>query len=440
MTPPHDIATEQAVLASMMGNNSIIPRVKDILQPSDFYRESHKLIAKSIYTLNDPDLLLVKQELERQGILDKVGGQAYLMELVDALVVTQGIEQHAKTLKSLSDRRSIIRVCQSTYSAAMSRQEPTEELLSSLKDQIRSIEQGQHGKPWEDNLQLVKDVYRDIEDRKASGDKFVGVKTGFNHIDAACQGMEPKTTIYLIARPSIGKTALGLNIADSVAQNYEGATVFFSLESNSLALTRRRMAAKSQVYLSRIRSGNVDDSHWRAIVEAANEISGSSPIIIDHPRYKVIENLMALSESIAMDNKINLIVIDHIIRMRSQKPKQSQHLELGYVSEMLSDLAKNLNCPVLILCQLNRDIEKRTGKQYPMLSDIRESGRLEENADLVWGLWRRDKESDTARLECLKGRDTGTWTKWLRFDRYIQKFYELDDQYEGPTTATAPEV
>ena len=270
-----------------------------------------------------------------------------------------------------------------------------------------------------------------IEERAKSGNRFVGVKTGFQNIDIYMNGLEPKTTNYLIARPSMGKTALALNISDFVALNYPGKVIFFSLESGDKALTRRRLSAHSGIFLSRLRTGDVREDQWPDLIESANALSENNLIIIDRPRYKTIENLIALSESLAMESPLSLIVIDHIQRMRARKRFNNRHLELSFISEEISSLAKDLDIPILILCQLSRKVEDRAKhNQQPRLSDMKESGDLEQNADSVWGLYRKDKEDEYAHIEGLKGRDTGTWKTWLRFDRYIQKFYDCEEQYE----------
>ena len=181
----------------------------------------------------------------------------------------------------------------------------------------------------------------------------------------------------------------------------------------------------------------MEDSQWPALIEAAGTLTRNQLIIIDKPKYKYVEDFAAFCESIALRNKISLVVADHIQLMRTRERINTRKDRVDAVSEKLQDLAKNLNVPVLVLCQLNREIEKtRDGKAYPRLDHMKESGDLEQNADNVWGLWRADKGDEMARLEGLKGRDVGTWVTWLRFDRYIQRFYDTEEQYEIPAKVT----
>jgi replicative DNA helicase len=240
-------------------------------------------------------------------------------------------------------------------------------------------------------------------------------------------GLEPSTVTGLIARPSMGKTALALNIAENVAaEDKEKRVLFFSLESNVMALMRRRVSAQSYVLLSRIRSGDINDMEWGKIINAMNHL-GDNLFIFDSPKFKRIEDLYAMAETMALESKLSLIVIDHIQKMTTSLKTYSRHNEISTISNKITSLAKDLKVPVLVLCQLNREAEKRVGKEKkPRLSDIRESGDIEQDFDNVIGLYRESKEAEYANVECLKGRDTGTWETVLKFNRFIQKFYDCD--------------
>ena len=432
MTPrilPHSIESEQALLGACFFRPEIIPQARASVQPDDFYREAHGLIFEALCELGKAaDFLSVTEWLRSKGRFEKVGGQGFIAEVAECVSTSAGWSFHVEVLRDKATRRAGIRACERAAEAFFGIEDPAL-TLSDLKEQIRGIN-AQGGKAYRDNQELVTAVWKDIERRSECGDRLVGVPTGFHGIDDKVFGLEPKTTIYLIARPSIGKTALALNIAENVG----GQVLFFSLESNGEAITRRRMAAKSKVFLWRIRTATLEDDQYPALLAAANELCESQVIVFEKPAFKTVENLTAQCESMAMDGSISLIVVDHIQRMRTRKKLQNRHLELSWISEELSTLAKNLDVPVLILCQLSREAEKRTGRdKYPRLSDMKESGDLEANADQVWGLWREDKESERARLECLKGRDVGTWISWLRFDRMTQRFTDSSD----PATSAA---
>jgi len=397
--------------------------------PTDFYREANRHICQAAFELKDNfNLVSCSEFLTKHNLLEASGGIEYLEHILEATITSAAVEFHAKTVKNYSLRRYIIKACSLAAESASELTVEPAEALSNLKIAIKDIESEQQA-DFEGNKALMNAVFKDTEERAKSGKKYIGVKTGFWNIDEHILGLEPKTTYYLIARPSMGKTALALNIAENVSQ--EGKVLFFSLESNRLALMRRRWAAHSKVYLTRIRTGNIEDSQWPDLIESADVLSKSNLVIIDRPRYKTVENLTALSQSLAIDYSLSLIVIDHIQRMRTRKKVQNRHLELSYISEEISSLANELNVPILVLSQLSRDIEKQKNPR-PRLTSIKESGDLEANADSVWGLYRKDKEAEIAELEGLKGRDTGIWKATLKFDRYIQKFYDSEDHYEVP--------
>lgn len=417
-TLPCSPESEQALLGACFLRPDIISQVRALIKPDDFYRDRHRIIYEALCDLGkSTEPTSVAEWLKSKGLSEKSGGEAFIMDLSVCVSTSAGWAYHAGVIQEQATRREIIQACAIAEDQARGLDEPGD-ILAELKDSIRSLN-SEAGKPYAETGELVMAVWHDIERRQAAGERFVGMATGFRGIDQQIYGLEPKTTIYLIARPSIGKTALALNIAD----NIKGRVAYFSLESNAEALTRRRLSAKSAVVLWRIRTAQMASDHLDDLREASTSLCDTGLIILDKPYYKTVENLTAQCESMAMDGPISLIVIDHIQRMRSRKRLQNRHLELSWISEELSTLAKTLNVPILILCQLSREIEKRqTKKQYPQLSDMKESGDLEANADQVWGLWREDKEAEYARLECLKGRDTGTWTAHFRFDRHVQRF------------------
>lgn len=428
--PPKNLEAEQAVLGAMLLNPGVIPKVRKLLNSNDFYREAHQHIAGALFQLKGKSTFLtIEGNLKSKGFLDEAGGLDYLTALVQNISTSAGVEHHCQIVKNLSVRRQIISQCSVAIDRAHNMTIPISETLSEHKGAIRGMKEGQ-GKDYLENAEQIKSGFNDIKERFEKGDFFVGIKTGIANIDTYMQGLEPKTTTYLIARPHVGKSALALNISENVAQSNQGKVVFFTLESNVNALTRRRYAAHSKVFLTRLRTGNLDDGHWRDLIESASHLSKSNMIIVDKPRYKKVENLVALTESLSMESPLSLVVIDHIQRMRSHKKFNNRHLELSYISEELSTLAHECNVPILVLSQLNRAVENRRD-QRPRLFDMKESGDLEQNADTVIGLYREDQESEFMEIDCLKGRDTGTWKTYLSFDRYSQKITDWKEPIEN---------
>ena len=423
--PPHNLEAEQSIIGAMLVNSDAIPEVMAILEPDDFYREAHKHLARAFFELKDnAGIVSISNYLKEKALFEKTGGVEYLVSIHDQVSTSGQCHYYAQIIKGLSDRRKLITQCQVTVGNAFNLTWDIEETLSSHRDSLKGFIENQGN--YRDNEELVKEVFKDIEDRSNNEYSFIGVETGFSNIDGRISGLEPKTTTYLIARPSVGKTALALNIADYVATNYPGKVLFFSLESGDKALTRRRISAHSNVFLSRLRTGDIENGQWPALIEAAQKLSENNLLIIDNPKYKVIDAMVPMAESIGQKDKISLIVIDHIQRMRCRKKTQNRHLEISYVSEEISSLANNLEVPILILCQLSREAVGMGKNRKPELAFMKESGDLEQNADNVWGLYREDNEAVEAEVIGLKGRDIGTWHTHLYFDRFIQKFRDSE--------------
>jgi len=428
--PPHDLEAEAAVLGACILNPSIVAHVRKTLNPDDFYREAHTLISEVIFDLKDKTTIItLADRLRAQGFLEKAGGNALLMDIAEHTATSAAWEYHSQIVKTKARSRRIISQCSNAIERAFSGQDEPGEILNDLKEELRHLI-SEDVAPYRQPVEVLKEIFADIEERAQSGKTEVGVKTGFKGIDFHMNGLEPRTTIYLAGRPSMGKTALALNIAENVAANYDGLVPYFTGESGDTMLMRRRVASDSTVFYSRIRSGRIDEGQWPMLVESVDNLSKTNNfIIIDKPKFKTVEHLAALCEAEALDNPISLVVIDHLHVMRTKERTQSLNHQFSVISEKLQDLAKELNAPLLILAQLSRKLEERKGdKQAPRLDDLRESGTIEQNADVVIGLYRKDKTDETLQLEGLKGRDIGLWKSYLTFNQNIQRFYDVGEE------------
>lgn len=425
---PSSVESERALLGACFLRPGISPQVRAQLQRGDFYSEIHQHVFDALCALESrADLATVSSWLRERDLLQKVGGEAAILDLAEAVPTSAGWSYHAGIVRDKAIRREIITACHLAAEQAHGIEE-SGEILSGLKSALREIESAEQSDCLS-AADLCAAVYKEMETRLETKNPYTGIKTGLGNIDTRTWGMEPSTTIYLIARPSMGKTALALNICDYVASNYE-TVIYYSLESSAKALTRRRLAARSYVPLTKLRKADMTESEWEMVTEGMNIISGSSRFIIqDAPHLKKIENLMANATSIAMDRKISLIVVDHIQLLGSRAHFASRHQEISHISSELASLAKDLKIPVLILCQLARWIEHEKVKR-PQLSAMKESGDLEQNADQVWSLYRESSEDEIAWIDCLKGRDTGTWSTKLQFRRRIQRFYDMEEGEE----------
>lgn len=423
--PPHNIEVEQAILGAMLINADCIIKLKSFLNADDFYRESHVLMFKAILEVGN-DVRLIAHKLNQDKKLEHVGGIAYISELAESISTSASIEYHAELLKDLSRRRKVIYACMAAEEQSYDLSEELNDALSTLKTDIRQI-QADRRSDYRDNKELVQAVFRDIEQRVNEDRHHVGILSGFKAIDSHLNGFEPKTLTYIIGRPSMGKTALGVNIADNMALANQGLVLFFSLEMGDEQITRRRLSAKSEIHLSNIRAGYIQESQWPNLIEAANRVSEKNILIIDRAKYKTFENLAAVVETLALEHRITSIFIDHLQLMNSRKNFNNRHLEISYVSNNLKSIAKDLDIPLIVLCQLKRDVENRKNRR-PQLSDMKESGDLEQDADIVIGIYREEKDSDIMEIAGLKGRDVGTWQDKLFFNRFIQKIYDSDNE------------
>lgn len=417
--PPHNIEAEQALIVACLINPGVIPQLKAEIRPEDCYRDAHRLILGSIYALRDrADIVTLAAELETRGGLSKVGGKAYLMSLVDAVSTSAGWRHWAALIKEAAVKREIIALSQVAVQSAQNGEDPAE-ILGNLKAAIRAVEGDMGLGELQGNLDLVNRAYRITEERSRSGQHRVGFLTGFENIDEHVAGLEPSCTYYLGAESTTGKTSLALNIAENVAQAYPGHVLYFTLESTALAVTFRRLAARSRVALTRLRTGNLEDGdQWERYTQAAGDLSDSRLLVFEGSQFQSYEKLAAFCETFAMTKALSLVIVDYIQLLSMRGTFRSLHELYRGLANRMNFLAKDLKCPVMLLSQLNKE------------GALKESGDLRNSADHEWILERKDKEAEYARLIGRKGKDVGMWSTWLRFDRFIQRWSDCDEQYE----------
>lgn len=415
--PPHSCETEQYVLGSLLLYPELRVEAKLLLPEGSFYRDAHNLIYAAILDSQDGDTLTVTNTMKRHGTIEKAGGIDYVFQLAIDVPISAGFKAHVKELIELYQQRETIVACHEAISNSHTGFS-SESIIGDLRAKLRDIESKGHVDRAMSNKDVLKAVWNDIEKRVDSGKREVGVLTGYNMIDDNLMGLEPKSLILLIGRPSMGKTALALNIADNISKT--GTVLFFSLEMGVEALTRRTLASETGVYLSRIRSGNLDHSHIKQIIDGMDQLGERKILTLDHSKWKKVEMLTGMAEKINSEQRLSAIFVDHIQLMRSVEKFQNRHLEISYISDGLKSLAKNIEVPVIALSQLNRKFETRKDKR-PQLEDMKESGDLEQDADVVLGIYRSDRESEVMEIACLKGRDVGLWRGDLHFNRFTQK-------------------
>lgn len=423
MQLPKDVNAEQAVIgACFLKPSGVIPKVLGVLDPEDFSVSAHRHIFSAIRELKkDTNFVSVKDWLTKHDLFEKTGGTKYLAEFADAATTTAGVEHWMNIIKDLSRRRKLIIACGEQVKELSNRGSDYNATVHKLKEAIRTTENG--ATAYIPPSKLIDKVYKELEDR-AESKRPPGILTGFENLDENIGGLLPKETSYIAARPSTGKSALCLAISENIAS--QGHTVFyFSLESSKEKLTNRRLANLSGVSYSRILSGKIWPDEWEVLINAANTISARNLILFDLSKYKYLEYLSAVSESIALDSPPTVIVIDHIQLMHTKKQTQSRHHELSYISGELLNLAKDLNCHVIVASQVRREMHSK----IPKLDALKESGDLEQNADNVFGLF-RERESEIMQVECLKGRDIKVFKTYLKFKTAIQRFEDFHGEPE----------
>jgi len=418
---PHSTETESALIGSLLINPDCRAEVSIQVPKEAFYSEAHSQIYEAILESNGGDAISVINLLGRKGVLAKVGGADYVASMAMNVWTSVGVKYYSEELTALHKQRLLIAACNRVISKAKDGAMP-DEMLAVLRADLRAIDV--QGDPAEspNYRDTLKAVMSDIEDRMENGNRNVGILTGYETIDGKLMGMEPKTLTYLIGRPSMGKTALALNIADNMAASDNGLILFFSLEMSSEALARRTLAAESKVFLSRIRAGDFETGQLDHLLNAVGRLYDRDIYVLDHPTWKTIEMMVPLAEKICGEKKVAAIFVDHLQLMKSSRRFNNRHLEISHISNELKSMSKTLDVPVIALSQLSRKMEDRTPPlNKPQLSDMKESGDLEQDADIVIAVHRKDKEDVEMHLAGLKGRDTGTWRGKLHFNRFTQK-------------------
>ncbi|WP_051202710.1 replicative DNA helicase [Desulfovibrio aminophilus] len=386
---PQALEAEQAVLGGVFLRPDALNSLVDHVGPEDFYSPAHAAIFKSFLRLAEQskpvDLVTVTEALKQSGDLDKVGGPVYLAELADSPVSAANALFHARIVRDKSVLRRLIDVSSGIISACYEARD-VDALLDASEKQIFEIAEAKVQKTYWAAKPLVDRVFDQLEARFASKSAVTGIPSGYHALDHMTAGLQPSDLIIVAGRPSMGKTAFALNLALRAAVKSEVATAVFSLEMSMEQLMTRLLACQGRVELGRMRSGFLDDADWAKLSEAA-DVLGKAPIFIDDtPALSTLE-LRARCRRLKAEHKLGLVVVDYLQLMRSSRNIDSREQEISDISRNLKALAKELNIPVIALSQLNRKVEERTNKR-PMLSDLRESGAIEQDADVIVFLYR----------------------------------------------------
>jgi replicative DNA helicase len=390
--PPQSLEAEMSVLGGILLDNEAINRALEILVPDDLYRESHRKIMRAMIELNDRgepcDLVTLTSTLKKRGELEEVGGGAYLATLVDYVPTAANIAYYCKIVKEKGLTRKLITAATEIVTRGYDDQVEVEELLDRAQQTIFEISENKLRPAFYPVGAILKDTIRNLEQLYEKKEHVTGVPTGFTDLDEKTAGFQRGDLIIIAGRPSMGKTAFALNIGQYAAMHSEQRTpvAIFSLEMSKEQLVTRLLCCESRVDASRVRTGHFQENDWPKLIKAASSLHEAKMFIDDTPAISVME-MRAKCRRLKAEQGIGLIVVDYLQLMRGSSNPESRQQEISEISRSLKALAKELDVPVVALSQLNRGLESRTDKR-PMMSDLRESGAIEQDADVIMFVYR----------------------------------------------------
>ncbi len=433
-TLPHNLEAERSVLGAILIQNDAYNLAVEVLHPEDFYRDAHRRIFDKIISLAERgsavDFVTLKEELARGGDLDAVGGPAYVASLVDGVPRATNVEYYAKIVKEKSVLRKLIAAANTILGDAYEADQDAAEILDRAEHSIFQIAEGRIRTGFMSMYDIAQQSVEAIQKAHEEKKLITGVPTGFDDLDSLTSGFQRGDLVIIAARPSMGKTSLALNMAQH-AGTHGGLTVgVFSLEMSREQLFLRMLSSQAQIDGHALRTGYLRSDDWGRLTEALGVLGQAKVYIDDSPGMGVLE-MRAKSRRLASEHGLHLLIIDYIQLMQGRGRFDNRTQELGAISRALKGLAKELNIPVVVLSQLSRAPEARSDHR-PQLSDLRESGALEQDADVVLLIYREDRytqdaESEgTAEIIVAKQRNGPTDTVKLAFIKERTRFENLD--------------
>jgi len=399
--PPNSIEAEQSVLGAMIIDKEAINSALEIIKPEDFYKEANREIFETMIVLfnkNEPvDLITLSEELKRRGTLDNIGGVTYLANLSSSIATTANIKYYCKIVQEKSILRRLIKSSDDIMGKAFEDTEEVSAIIELAERNIFDITQGSHREGFSPISEVLLNSFAQIEERAANKGRLTGLETGFIDLDNKLSGLQKSDLILLAARPSMGKTALGINIATHSALKSNAKVAIFSLEMSKEQLVQRVISATSHVDLQKIISGNLGDDEWMKVVDSMGPLSQMNIFIDDTAGISLME-MKAKCRRLKIEKGLDLILVDYLQLMQLEGRQESRQQEISAISRGLKALAKEMECPVIALSQLSRAPELRSDHR-PILSDLRESGAIEQDADVVLFLYRDEYYNKETELK-----------------------------------------
>ena len=433
--PPHDEDAEEAVIGSMLTDKDAVIAAIEVLKPEDFYRYDNKTIFEaeaSIYAKGEPiDFITVKEELISMGKFDAVGGNEYLATLTDKVPTTANIEKYVKIVEDKSLLRTLIKTANELIDLGYSQNEEIESLMDSAEKKIFDIMQRKSQKGYSSIKDILVDSFTQLQELYNNKQHITGVPSGFIDLDNKTAGFHKSELILIAARPAMGKTAFALNIATNAAVQANIPVVVFSLEMSKEQCANRILCSQAMVDSQKVSKGDISDEEWEKLAVASGELSESSGIFIDDTAGITVAEIRAKCRKLKIEKNIGLIVIDYLQLIQGSGKSSSREQEIAEISRSLKILAKEIDVPVIALSQLSRAPEARTDHR-PMLQDLRESGSIEQDADIVMFIYRDDyynpqaEQTNIAEIIIAKNRSGPVGTTellWMpSFTKFVNKY------------------
>ncbi|WP_091772975.1 replicative DNA helicase [Piscibacillus halophilus] len=437
-TPPHNIEAEQSVLGAIFLQPNAIVSASEILEPDDFYRVNHQRIFEVMIRLTDKgepiDLVTVTNELREMDVLEEVGGVTYLTDLAESVPTAANLEYYAKIVEEKSVLRRIISTATGIVTKSYEEKDELSEIIDYAEKSILDVSQQKASGKFRNIKDVLINVYDNIEQLHHQSEEVTGVPTGFKDLDHITSGFQKNDLIIIAARPSVGKTAFALNIAQNVAIHAQENCAIFSLEMGAEQLVMRMLCAEGNIDAQRLRTGSLQEEDWGKLTMAMGSLSDAGIYIDDTPGVKISE-IRSKCRRLKQESGLGMVLIDYLQLIQgSGSSRENRQQEVSEISRQLKALARELEVPVIALSQLSRGVEQRQDKR-PIMSDIRESGSIEQDADIIGFLYRDDYYNDDTEKENIieiiiaKQRNGPIGTVELAFVKEYNKFVDLDRKY-----------
>jgi replicative DNA helicase len=445
--PPQAIELEQAVLGALMIDNDALSNSIELLKPESFYQTEHQKVFSAIEDLfnntQPVDILTVTNLLKQKGDLKDVGGAAFVSKLTERVASAANIETHARIIAQKFIQRELIRISSSTIKDAYDDTTDVFDLLNAAEQGLFEISEGNIRKNYDKMSTLIRQALEQIEEIKNKEDGLSGIPSGFSDLDRVTSGWQKSDLVILAARPGMGKTAFVLSMARNTAVQFNKPVAVFSLEMSSVQLVNRLISSESGIPAEKLRKGNLEDHEWIQLNQQITSLSEAPLFIDDTPALTVFE-LRAKCRRLVRNNGVEMVIIDYLQLMHAGNSNKSgnREQEISTISRSLKSIAKELNIPIIALSQLSRAVETRGGDKRPMLSDLRESGAIEQDADIVCFIYRPDYYGFTEWPDTSPGQDPDCQGQGeiiiakhrngslenirLRFISHLAKFTDLD--------------